>query len=593
MKLLILLFSAVMPLWLVNAADPKPNSLSPAESAIMPATVQFGQHTITCSAITIDAAIEPVGFETELAAGKLTARSTSCVIAGTKQSYEGSIELHLEESADGVVSWQADAEMAHPIKGIKVEVSAVPGHTVYVSPGKIIRVLENKPLLFAYPHATYIAGQPWTGTKVKNMHAQAFVITGDKAETPLLVRSKEYPPRFKGYWLSREGDGVRLGTYLEANAFDRQLKCSTPVWYLEPVPDVQTGYNRHFEWMEEAYGTRPLEERDDAPDWVKDICMCIKITCHAKNGEVHYTFAQIEERLRQVAQYYDPHRVRVHLVGWDGPWDWTYPNYRPDPMLGGEDGFRKMMATAHELGYRVGVHMNVWGLGLKNPQFDELQHFLEHQVRDSEDRRLWHKKDTDRDGHDEPHFAYISPDYKPWRTYMIGRILKAVRDFGIDIVHLDQATTMVNDRRHNHWRGVCALFRELRAQLPPDVALSGEGTGEVVAHLFPMCGHIVSDVPHLYASYVRIYGAPSGNTTVPRGKEAPDDHLKRLRQHLDKCVEGGQYPTLPLGDYSVGVESAGAHAVYEAAKRFQAILEAEKAVERTRGQAIDRCRKGL
>jgi hypothetical protein len=33
MKHLILLFSAIMPLWLVDAAGPKPNSLSPAESA--------------------------------------------------------------------------------------------------------------------------------------------------------------------------------------------------------------------------------------------------------------------------------------------------------------------------------------------------------------------------------------------------------------------------------------------------------------------------------------------------------------------------------------------------------------------------------
>lgn len=220
-----------------------------------------------------------------------------------------------------------------------------------------------------------------------------------------------------------------------------------------------------------------------------------------------------------------------------------------------------MMHTAHKLGYHVGVHMNVWGLGYKNPEFKALTHFLEHQCRDAEDRPLAWQYDWDGDDQDEPIFAYISPDYEPWRRYLISRIMAAVRDFEIDIVHLDQSTTLINDSRHNHYRGLCALFKQLRARLPAQVALSGEGTGKSVAHLYPISGqHAFAKpfMPNLFNRYV--WSFDYGRSPKPK---------KSFYRWLKWCEESGLVPTLYLGDYSVGVESKEACAVYEVARRFQ------------------------
>jgi formylglycine-generating enzyme required for sulfatase activity len=88
---------------------------------------------------------------------------------------------------------------------------------------------------------------------------------------------------------------------------------------------------------------------------------------------------------------------------------------------------------------------------------------------------------------------------------------------------------------------------------------------------------------NLYTRYVRgfDYGrapapAEGGRTydAFAPGSSGEID-MDRFRARLDLCLKRGMVPTLRLEDYSVGVESEGAHAVYEAAKRFQKMLEAE------------------
>ena len=490
--------------------------------------------------------------------------------------------MQLTQKADGGVSWQVNASMDDPIKGIKVEVESIPGSEIVTGGGHALQIEDGSVYSAAFPCGYYpFQNKPQSGVRYTETNFGQFLFIRGENGT-MMLRSEDYPPRYQRYWLFRNGDQCKLVVYLEANACEREPQCSTPIWHLEPVKNVEAGMIRHVEWMKEAYGAKPLAERDDAPDWVRNICMNVTFHARSSHGKVLHTFSQMEERLRQVAERFDPHRTQLHIVGWDGPWDWTWPAHDPDPVLGGRQGFRSMVDMAHELGYHVGLHMNVMGLSYLNPDFDKLKHFLEHQCRDAEGSPLGWQYDWDGDDQDERIFAYISPDHKPWREYLRSRILATVHDFGIDIVHLDQATSQINDINHNHWRGLCALFQELRAELPPHAALSGEGSGESVAHLYPLCGHHTANEPevvhNLVTQFVRSfdYGVPPepphGGLTYRafgRGKWSKE----RFYQRLERCEKTGLVPTLHLSDYHIEVDSQEACAIYEAARRFQARLE--------------------
>ncbi|MBN1248014.1 MAG: hypothetical protein JXC32_10180 [Anaerolineae bacterium] len=375
-----------------------------------------------------------------------------------------------------------------------------------------------------------------------------------------------------------------MTVYLEANACCRKARLSTPTWTLEPIADYEAGIERYLRWVQSAYGLRPLASRPDTPDWVNDICLNITFHCHANHGRVNVTFSDIEPILERAAGRFDPANTQLHIVGWDGPWDMTWPAFRPGDELGGADGFRHMIDTAHRLGYRIGLHMNVMGFSYGHPQFEELKGFLQYQCRDSENRPLSWEHDLDGDDQDELIFAYISPDEPKWRAYLVERIVDFVAAYNTDIVHLDQSSGLINDRNYDHIRGVSALYRELRERLPSHVALSGEYVNEIVARLYPLCGFFPFRKPRLqrgmFAAFVRAfnYGMPPEPTeesllydAFERQQWTSDAFYEDLRL----AEEAGLVPTLLVGKPDLNMDSDEVAAVFAAARRFRERLSTD------------------
>jgi len=145
-------------------------------------------------------------------------------------------------------------------------------------------------------------------------------------------------------------------------------------------------------------------------------------------------------------------------------------------------------------------------------------------------------------------------------------------------VHLDQSTTIINDYNYDHWRGLNALYQELREKLPSQVALSGEGVSEVVAHLYPLCGMYPLNKPEvqrsLYAPYVRAfnYGFPPEPTleslqfdTFGRGEW----NSEKFYNDLHMAEKAGFVPTLLVGKPDIRLDSEEASSVFAAARRFK------------------------
>ncbi|GAI92823.1 unnamed protein product, partial [marine sediment metagenome] len=117
-----------------------------------------------------------------------------------------------------------------------------------------------------------------------------------------------------------------------------------------------------------------------------------------------------------------------------------------------------------------------------------------------------------------------------------------------------------------------------REKLPSQVALSGEGVSEVVAHLYPLCGMYPSNKPEvqrsLYAPYVRAfnYGLPPEPTreslqfdAFERGKWKSESFYKDLLM----AEKAGFVPTLLVGKPDIKLDSEEVSAVFDAARRFR------------------------
>ena len=532
--------------------------------------VKFDKYQFSVSVLTIDGSVDPYLFNLHNDTNYVKAISLDLIKANTRQLYTGKIELMVGRNSDRSISWQVTAEMTDQIKGIKVEIYPIPGRFLSIFSGRVVEIPEYNPLQLSFPSGYYPYQRiPQSGTEAMPLNTQCFVFSDSEYEKHLLFRGTDYPSRFQKFWLFREKDTVRLVCYSEANASERDFIYTTPEWYIEPIPNPETGFQKHQAWMEKLYGLQPFGERTDAPGWINDLFLNITFECRASHGRICHTFDQVSERLQQITQYVNPHKVKIHLIGWDGSWDRTCPHYRPDPSLGGDEGFRQMIRVAHELGYKIGVQMNVVGLGKMNPQFEELKFFLEHQCRDAEGRALQWEYDLDGDDQDEIIFYPVSPDYEPWRQYMINRILKVVNDFSIDVVHLDQSTTLHNDCCHDHYRGIIKLFQELREQLPPDVILSGEGICEPLVFLYPVCIQSPVGNPNLYNKYVKFfdygyYPEKGDGRLTYDAFDLTEWNRDDFYNDLEQCLNAGIIPTLRLGDYSMRINSREAFSVYEA-----------------------------
>lgn len=516
----------------------------------------------------------------------MAAAQEGFLFGDSTRPYPGSIEFQVESTGSHGVQWKCAAKMENPIKGIKVKVGAVLGTSLIEAGGNLVEIEDGKGYTTVFPMGWYPAARiPQSGIlPVGENSAQHMFFQGD--DSLLMLSSDDYPPRFQRYWAFREGGKLSLTIYLEANVSSRQQQMSSPTWILEPVADFDTGVQKHKKWMQVAYGLKPLGQRADAPEWVSQICMNITFHCHANHGRVNVTFSDLENILEKASEYFDPAHTQLHVVGWDGPWDWTWPAYQPGQALGGTEGFHQMMRTVHRLGYKIGLHMNVMGFSYKHPQFEQLKHFLKYQCRDSANRPLNWEYDLDGDDQDDLIFAYISPDESAWRDYLVERIINFVDQYQIDIVHLDQSTTIINDYNYDHWRGLNALFGELRKKLPAQVALSGEGVSEVVAHLYPMCGMYPLNKPEvqnsLYAPYVRAfnYGYPPEPTQESLQYDAFDQSKWKAEyfyKDLLMAERAGFIPTLLVGKPDVSLDSEEASAVFAAARRFLEKVSAKKA----------------
>ena len=290
--------------------------------------------------------------------------------------------------------------------------------------------------------------------------AQMFLV--QSARGGLLVHADDNAQSFKSLYVTHKRGNfyVVVESHFDA-PFDRNVNVISPKWTLTSYAGSWTkGAGDYVAWSSRSFGLGKLASSE--PAWTKKIRFSV------------VTNLQSLDLLRALAKRTDAHRTLLVIPDWRRyAYDTHYPDYSPKPFIA------KRIRQAHALGFKVMLYTNIFGVDPQHPEFSRMQQF---QVRDSETGQpVWSEYTA---GSKHVKFAQIDPAAKSWRSLFIRRIEKLVSIVNPDAIHLDQSLLMYNDANGridgmNMMEGNLALHRELRAGLPPSVALGGESLNEL------------------------------------------------------------------------------------------------------------------
>ncbi|MGB9620174.1 MAG: DUF6259 domain-containing protein, partial [Armatimonadota bacterium] len=293
----------------------------------------------------------------------------------------------------------------------------------------------------------------------------------------ILICAFEPFKRFKNLHLTPGRIGWNIVLESENNApFEGKRRVESLEWHIRPYKgEWRRGASIYRDWHRRTFRPNPSEE----PAWVRDI-----------RAEIHCTTdpAALDALVKAGV---DPGQTILYVSGWRAhPYDVNYPDYTP------ADDLAPFVAKAHELGFRVMLHVNYFGCDPKMPDYEKFKPF---QIRHRYSGALqWWEWPP---GQPSIRFAYINPASREWRTFFVAKMADLVRRTGVDALHLDQTLCIFNDKSGlvdglNMAQGNLALHRELRSAIP-GVVLSGEGLNEVtMIHEAFAQRHVAGVYPH-------------------------------------------------------------------------------------------------
>lgn len=349
--------------------------------------------------------------------------------------------------AGGEITVVQEATSPQPgVIGVRWAIDGIPfTYSILVPGGGGVRIRKGSP------------GSAWGYDYPITWEAQCVLVEGPGHG--LRVWAEDPVGRYKRLRVDRGPKGWRLTFTTENNAPWAPLKACTSVrWRMGAYKgDWRAGVKPYRDWMARTWPVTPLAKQ--TPAWARDTRLVV-------------TMDHALPTLEALATRCDASRTLLYLPQWRlAGYDRMYPNYDAAP------GFEAFVKRAHELGFKVMVHANYFGVDPKSPEYARFERY---QVRNPNTHALeWWTWD------DDPpiKFAYINPASSEWRKLLVSRMKEMVERYSIDAIHIDQTLCIFNDENGlidgmTMIQGNVAIQRELHEALP-QVALSGEGLDEV------------------------------------------------------------------------------------------------------------------
>lgn len=405
---------------------------------------------------------------------KITSTNSSLnglIFSFTDETGKYKADLFLTSTPDGI-SFKIHAEAPEPIWLVEWKLSGLAFDEV------IIPALGGQSLSNEMPDETTLS------YKYPFWWNAQFVI-GKMKSGGLLLHSKDSSPVLKLLRVGKSGDSFSISFGIEAAATlsSNYLEAE---WFVDCFEgEWKNAVEVHRGWLESVFDLKAYNSHPHFPDWANDINFILEIWGARKNIEgANHTFAQMIQRLLDFKELHNPENTLVYLPGFaENGVDSHAPDYNPSEQCGGDNEFKRLVDTAHNLGYRVMIHTNVLAMTYTHPLYND---FIKHQVIDVFNRPQGWAMDIDGDWLTEPYFAYINPGAKEWGDLMERIIGDLISRFNIDGVFLDQTLLAFNvSRGPNFLEGMRNHIKRLQNAFP-NILFSGEGLHEHVLEALPM-----------------------------------------------------------------------------------------------------------
>jgi hypothetical protein len=349
-----------------------------------------------------------------------------------------------------VLEWHVRAEAGSAIKSITTVVRGLPRGTLSVSCGNFFDPGDDEKI-FEYPQL--FGGMSTPLAMLKAADGRLFELSARQSA----VR----PARF---FFQPGPDGYRVELIHEHEGWAPSPAIETCLWRVGPARSYSDAASAHFAHVEKVYEVPRWETRSDVTNWMRDVRLVLSIHGAHWTGYIYNDYARMLEILGWTSTQIDPRYVLVFLPAWDGRYYWNYPQYIPDPRMGGAEGFRRLVTGAHSLGFHIAP---MFGANSANKLWKEFAGVAnattEHVDGDAFDLN-W--VDWDNDRRNEGWMPFMNLGVPSWRRCLGNRISAVIEQFGVDAYFLDIAGAWENNRKGDMYLGTLDLIADIRARHP-------------------------------------------------------------------------------------------------------------------------------
>jgi len=427
--------------------------------------VEVGELSIAVRLATVGNVYAPdpasVAIHREGSSVKMTANKLSA--AGGQLTMEGSIEWTLEKDESGRYRMAGAASHATELcKSILVLIRGLEVSAIVSESDNMGKSLPNGP--YGIGPVTY-----------PGREATMPLVFFETNRGDWFALSKDTQPRKKAVAVQYDGvTGQRM--IVLAHEEDRRAwsnAMSLPAWRFGPAPSRPEAVRERCRDLEQVFGLMPHPAKPLA-QVVDDLRVVVNLHGEHWTGHVFNTFAEMADHLRWIGSRIDGRRVLAFLPAWDGRYYTTYPYHEPSDRLGGSEGLKELVETAHELGMRI-VPM-LGGPNLASFEFIEQFGLQDSALKNEQGLPLlqdW--VDWNSDLSKECMGYIVNYGHPGLRSYMLARIEALFETYKFDGVFLDGAIRWSNAPDYSPLEGVIALANGIRSKYPDKILMAEDG----------------------------------------------------------------------------------------------------------------------
>ncbi|MBI5667939.1 MAG: hypothetical protein HZC41_08005 [Chloroflexi bacterium] len=330
--------------------------------------------------------------------------------------------------------------------------------------------------------------------------------------TLLGFRCEDAAYRVKRFCAYRERMGVLAGQYAieciheeDARYFDRQI--TVPEWIFERVTQPAAFRQAQLQFNEDCAGLIPWEQRGEVPGWARELRLVLTLHGMHWSGYIFNDYARMLDTIRFVADRIEGRHVLAYLPGWEGRYYWQYGDFRPEPLLGGADGFARLCDEARALGVHI---MPMFGGNCANAWMPNFHTFGPSSYMKSATRNIFLGNQPDWNtsrAHDTGWQAWLNPGAPAWQMELTRQIVTLADRYGFDGVFLDTVEVFTNDPDFNIREGYHQMVSRLRHGRP-EMLVAGEDWYDGLLPIFPLFQQTSKwrQVPDWVGRYARLMG---------------------------------------------------------------------------------------